>query len=41
MVLNGNVELFNEFGSVKVDTGQQAMAEVGKAPVKVFLVNPI
>ncbi len=39
-VLNGSVELFNDFGSVKVDTGQQAMSEVGKAPVKIFLVNP-
>jgi tetratricopeptide (TPR) repeat protein len=39
-VLNGNVELFNDFGSVKVNAGEQAMAEVGKTPVKVFLVRP-
>lgn len=39
-VLNGYVDLFNEFGAVKLKQGEQAMAEIGKAPVKLFLVRP-
>jgi tetratricopeptide (TPR) repeat protein len=39
-VLKGTVELFNNFGKVIVDTGEQAMAEIDKPPVKMFLVRP-
>ncbi len=39
-VLKGAVELFNDLGKVIVAPGEQAMAEVGKPPVKIFLVQP-
>jgi len=39
-VLKGTVELFNPQGTVTIDAGEQAMAEVGKPPVKLFLVRP-
>ncbi|MCX8026337.1 MAG: tetratricopeptide repeat protein [Thermodesulfovibrionales bacterium] len=39
-VLNGSAEFYNDFGLVRLKDGEQAMAEVGKAPVKVFLVSP-
>ena len=39
-VLKGKVELANDLGKVIVAPGEQAMAEVGKPPVKIFLVRP-
>jgi len=39
-VLKGTVELFNDFGRVDVGAGDQAMAEIGKPPVKTFLIRP-
>jgi len=40
LVLNGRVELYNDLGSISVGAGEQAVAEVGKAPVKTFVVRP-
>ncbi|TAN39605.1 MAG: tetratricopeptide repeat protein [Nitrospirae bacterium] len=40
LVLKGQVELYNDLGSVSVGPGEQAVSEVGKAPVKTFLVRP-
>jgi len=39
-VLKGTVELYNDFGMVEVGANEHAMAEVGKPPVKSFLVRP-
>ncbi len=39
-VLKGTVELFNDFGRLEVGAGDQAMAEVGKPPVKTYLIRP-
>lgn len=39
-VLAGAVSFFNDYGSLVVEAGQQAVAEPGKAPVKSFLVRP-
>ncbi len=39
-VLKGSIELYNDQGKVMVDAGEQAIAEIGKAPVKTFLVRP-
>ncbi|MBI5198771.1 MAG: tetratricopeptide repeat protein [Nitrospirae bacterium] len=39
-VLRGIVELFNEYGTVLVGRGEQAMAEIGRPPVKLFLISP-
>ena len=39
-VLHGEVEFFNELGSVVVRDKEQALAEKGKAPVKLQLFNP-
>lgn len=39
-VFEGEVELSNEFGSVKVGSGEAATVRRGQAPVKVQLVNP-
>ena len=39
-VLQGTVDLYNDLGSVSVAAGEQAMAEIGKPPVKMFLVRP-
>lgn len=40
VVLTGEIEFFNEFGSLTVTGGEIATAEIGKAPTKTFLVNP-
>lgn len=40
IVLTGEIEFFNEFGSVTVTSGEIATAEIGKAPTKTFLINP-
>ena len=39
-VLHGDVEFYNEQGSVTVRNNEQALAEKGKAPVKLLLQNP-
>lgn len=39
-VLHGEVELSNEFGAVSISSGEQGIAELGKAPVKISIVNP-
>ena len=39
-VLHGEVEFYNEQGSVSVRSNEQAVAEKGKAPVKLLLQNP-
>jgi tetratricopeptide (TPR) repeat protein len=39
-VLKGLVEFFNDYGKVMVGRGEQAVAAVGKAPVRTFLVKP-
>jgi Flp pilus assembly protein TadD len=39
-VLSGEVEFFNDFGSLTVTTSEQAIAEIGKAPVKLLISNP-
>ena len=40
VVLTGTVDMSNELGSVVVASGEAAMAQPGKAPVKFVLVNP-
>jgi len=40
VVLSGQVLMGNDFGSIEVGRGEAAVAEVGKAPVKLILVNP-
>ncbi len=40
VVLSGVVDVGNEQGSVSVAAGEAARAEMGKAPVKLLLVNP-
>lgn len=39
-VLHGVVEFYNDLGSVTVRNNEQALAEKGKAPVKMLLQNP-
>lgn len=39
-VLHGEVEFYNEQGSVTVRNNEHALAEKGKAPVKLLLQNP-
>lgn len=39
-VVHGSVQLSNEFGAVTINAGEQGIAEMGKAPVKVIIVNP-
>lgn len=39
-VLKGTIELSNDFGMVRVDAREQAVAEIGKPPVKMFLIKP-
>lgn len=39
-VLSGAVEFYNELGQVTVNRNEQAVAEVGKAPVKLIIHNP-
>ncbi|WP_372770013.1 FecR domain-containing protein [Pseudoalteromonas sp.] len=38
-VLHGEIYFSNEFGAVSVKANEQAIAEVGKAPVKLFFTN--
>ncbi len=40
VVLSGQVDMSNEFGSVQIGKGEAARSEAGKAPVKFVLVNP-
>ena len=40
IVLEGLVELSNEFGSVSVAGGEGAVASIGQAPTKVVIVDP-
>ena len=40
IVLEGLVELSNEFGSVSVARGEGAVASIGQAPTKVVIVDP-
>jgi hypothetical protein len=39
-VLKGSVEIFNDYGRVMVNPGEQATTEMGKPPTKTFLVRP-
>lgn len=39
-VLNGEVDIANDHGSLKVGAGQAAVAEIGKPPVRMLLANP-
>lgn len=39
-VLSGEVDFYNDFGRVTVARGEQAVAEIGKAPVKRLITNP-
>jgi Flp pilus assembly protein TadD len=39
-VLSGTVEFSNALGAVTVNSNEAAMAEVGRAPVKIVLTNP-
>jgi tetratricopeptide (TPR) repeat protein len=39
-VLSGEVEFFNDFGTVNVLANEQARAEIGKPPVKLLISNP-
>ena len=39
-MLEGVVELSNEFGSVSVARGEAAVASIGQAPTKVVIVDP-
>ncbi|MCV0395622.1 MAG: FecR domain-containing protein [Rhizobiaceae bacterium] len=40
IVLDGEVELANEFGSVSVSGGEAAVARIGQAPTKIVIVDP-
>jgi tetratricopeptide (TPR) repeat protein len=40
VVLSGTVDMANEQGMMKVGAGESAVAEIGKAPVKLLLSNP-
>ena len=40
IVLEGEVELANEFGSVSVAGGEAAVARIGQAPTKIVIVDP-
>lgn len=40
VVLSGSVEMSNAQGAINVDKGEAAVAEVGKAPVKLTLIRP-
>ncbi|MBI5275658.1 MAG: tetratricopeptide repeat protein [Burkholderiales bacterium] len=40
VVLSGEVDLANDFGSVTLAQGEAGLAEAGKAPVRFVLVNP-
>ncbi len=39
-VLSGEVEFYNEQGKLLVQKNEQAVAEIGKAPVKLIITNP-
>jgi tetratricopeptide (TPR) repeat protein len=39
-VLSGYIEFSNDYGSVTVNKGEQAVAERGKAPIKILISNP-
>lgn len=39
-VMDGRVDLANEFGSVSVGAGEAAVARIGQAPTKVIIVAP-
>ncbi|MBK9443761.1 MAG: FecR domain-containing protein [Comamonadaceae bacterium] len=39
-VLSGKVEFANSLGAVTVNSNEAAMAEVGRAPIKILLTNP-
>ena len=39
-VLSGYIEFFNDYGSVTVNKGEQAVAERGKPPIKILISNP-
>lgn len=39
-VLKGLVEFYNDYGKVMVGRGEEAIAMVGKPPVKTFLIKP-
>jgi len=40
IVLDGRVDLFNEYGSVSVAAGEAATARIGQAPTKTIIVSP-
>ncbi|MGQ2928778.1 MAG: TonB-dependent receptor domain-containing protein [Neoaquamicrobium sediminum] len=40
IVLEGDVQLLNEFGSVAVGEGEAAVAAIGQAPTKIIIVAP-
>ena len=40
IVLEGKVELKNDFGSVEVSQGEGAVASIGKAPTKIIIAKP-
>jgi tetratricopeptide (TPR) repeat protein len=39
-VLSGEIEFFNDLGTVLVAASQQARAEIGRAPVRLLISNP-
>lgn len=40
VVLSGEVDIANDQGALKVGAGETAMAEIGRAPVRLILANP-
>jgi len=40
VVLDGNVDFFNQFGRLQVNAGEIAIAELGKAPTKRRIIQP-
>jgi tetratricopeptide (TPR) repeat protein len=40
VVLSGEVEMANDHGQLTVASGEAAVAEVGRAPVKILIANP-
>jgi tetratricopeptide (TPR) repeat protein len=41
VVLSGLVDIANEHGSLSIGSGQAATAEIGKAPIRLSLANPV
>jgi tetratricopeptide (TPR) repeat protein len=39
-VLHGSIHFYNDLGSVTVDANEQARADIGKAPIKIYVANP-